>query len=80
MNIKYKYQTILSVVVMLLCMFYLSNQDAKIKQKDLVKQSKPKNLVSEWKPRDFYLIYQMWTDKDLIELRKQIERDAKVYH
>jgi hypothetical protein len=61
-------------------MFYLSNQDAKIKQKDLVKQSKPKNLVSEWKPRDFYLIYQMWTDKDLIELRKQIERDAKVYH
>ena len=80
MNIKYKYQTILSVVVMLLCMFYLSNQDAKIKQKDLVKQSKPKNLVSEWKPRDFYLIYQMWTDKDLIELRKQIERDTKVYH
>ena len=80
MNIKYKYQTILSVVVMLLCMFYLSNQDTKIKQKDLVKQSKPKSFVDEWKPIDFYLIYQMWTDKDLIELMKQIEKDSKVYH
>ena len=79
MNMKYTYQTILPVVVMLLCMFYLSNQDTKIKQKNLVKQSKPKNFVNdEWKPIDFYLIYQMWTDKDLIELRKQIERDAKV--
>ena len=80
MNMKYTYQTVLPVVVMLLCMFYLSNQDTKIKQKDLVKQSKPKSFVDEWKPIDFYLIYQMWTDKDLIELRKQIERDAKVYH
>ena len=78
MNIKYKYQAILSIVVMLLCMFYLSNQDTKIKQEDLVKQSKSKKFVSQWKPRDFYLIYQMWTDKDLIELRKQIERDTKV--
>tara|TARA_Y100000385_G_scaffold215915_1_gene224787 strand:+ start:474 stop:683 length:210 start_codon:yes stop_codon:yes gene_type:complete len=68
MNIKY--QTILSVVVILLCMFYLSNQDTKIKQEDLVKQ---------WKPRDFYLVYKMWTDKDLIELKKQIEKDSKVY-
>ena len=79
MNMKYTYQTILPVVVMLLCMFYLSNQDTNIKQKNLVKQSKPKNFVNdEWKPIDFYLIYQMWTDKDLIELRKQIERDTKV--
>ena len=79
MNMKYTYQTILPVVVMLLCMFYLSNQDTKIKQKNLVKQSKPKNFVNDkWKPIDFYLIYQMWTDKDLIELRKQIERDTKV--
>ena len=70
MNIKYKYQTILSVVVMLSCLFYLSNQDTKIKQEDLVKQ---------WKPRDFYYIYKMWTDKDLIELKKQIEKDSKVY-
>jgi len=78
MNIKYKYQTFLSIVV-ILCMFYLSNQDTKIKQENLVKQSKPKKFVQEWKPIDFYLIYQMWTDKDLIELRKQIERDdAKV--
>ena len=68
MNIRY--QAILSVVVILLCVFYLNNQDTKIKQEDLVKQ---------WKPRDFYLVYKMWTDKDLIELRKQIERDSKVY-
>ena len=79
MNMKYTYQTVLPVVVMLLCLFYLSNQDTEIKQADLVKKSKPKNFVNEWKPIDFYLIYQMWTDKDLIELRKQIERDAKVY-
>ena len=75
MNMKYTYQTVLPVAVMLLCMFYLSNQD----QAELVKESKPKNFVNEkWKPIDFYLIYQMWTDKDLIELRKQIERDTKV--
>lgn len=75
MNMKYTYQTVLPVVVMLLCMFYLSNQD----QAELVKESKPKNFVNDkWKPIDFYLIYQMWTDKDLIELRKQIERDSKV--
>ena len=81
MNIKYKYQAILSIVVMLLCMFYLSNQDTKTKQEDLVKKSKPKKFVNdEWKPIDFYLIYQMWTDKDLIELRKQMERDSKVCH
>ena len=67
------------VVVMLLCLLCLNHQDIKIKKEDLVKQSKSKKFVNEWKPIDFYLIYQMWTDKDLIELRKQIERDAKVY-
>ena len=66
----WKTQTLLSVILMLLCLSYLSNQDTKIKEEDLVKQ---------WKPRDFYLIYQMWTDKDLIELRKQIEEDSKVH-
>lgn len=59
------------IVVMLLCLLCLNNQDIKIKKEDLVKQ---------WKPRDFYLIYQMWTDKDLIKLKKQIEKDSKVYH
>jgi len=79
MSIRYKYQTVLCLTIMLLSLFYLNNQDTKIKQENLVKQSKPKNFVNEWKPIDFYLIYQMWTDKDLIELRKQIERDdAKV--
>ena len=28
-------------------------------------------LMNQWKPRDFYYIYQMWTDKDLQELREQ---------
>lgn len=79
MSIRYKYQTVLCLTIMLLSLFYLNNQDTKIKQENLVKQSKPKKFVQEWKPIDFYLIYQMWTDKDLIELRKQIERDdAKV--
>ena len=59
-----------SVVVMLLCLLCLNNQDIKIKKEDLVKQ---------WKPRDFYLIYQMWTDKDLIKLKKQIEKDSQVH-
>ena len=76
----WKTQTLLSVILMLLCLSYLSNQDTKTKQEDLVKKSKPKKFVNdEWKPIDFYLIYQMWTDKDLIELRKQIEEDSKVH-
>ena len=34
--------------------------------------------VNAWKPRDLYYIYQMWTDKDLIELRKEIEHNEMV--
>lgn len=34
--------------------------------------------VKAWKPRDLYLIYQMWTDKDLIELKEKIEHDEMV--
>lgn len=28
--------------------------------------------VKQWKPRDFYYIYQMWTNRDLAELRREI--------
>ena len=28
--------------------------------------------VKQWKPRDFYYIYKMLTDKDLAELRREI--------
>tara|TARA_R110000868_G_scaffold315517_3_gene576398 strand:+ start:911 stop:1147 length:237 start_codon:yes stop_codon:yes gene_type:complete len=34
--------------------------------------------INTWKPRDFYYIYQMWTDKDLIELKEKIEHDEMV--
>ena len=34
--------------------------------------------VNAWKPRDFYYIYQMWTNKNLIELRKEIEYNEMV--
>ena len=37
-----------------------------------------KEKVKAWKPRDFYYIYQMWTDKDLIELKEKIEHDEMV--
>jgi len=37
-----------------------------------------KEKINAWKPRDFYYIYQMWTDKDLIELRKEIEYNEMV--
>ena len=43
-------------------------------RKELTEQDK----VKQWKPRDFYYIYQMWTDKDLIELRKEIEYNEMV--
>ena len=43
-------------------------------KKELTDQDK----VKQWKPRDFYLIYQMWTDKDLIELKEKIEHDEMV--
>ena len=43
-------------------------------RKELTEQDK----VKQWKPRDFYYVYQMWTDKDLIELKKKIEHDEMV--
>jgi len=43
-------------------------------RKELTEQDK----VKQWKPRDFYYIYQMWTDKDLIELKEKIEHDEMV--
>jgi hypothetical protein len=43
-------------------------------RKEITDQDK----VKQWKPRDFYYIYQMWTDKDLIELKEKIEHDEMV--
>ena len=43
-------------------------------RKELTEQDK----VKQWKLRDFYYIYQMWTDKDLIELKEKIEHDEMV--
>jgi len=43
-------------------------------KKELTDQDK----VKQWKPRDFYYIYQMWTNKDLIELKEKIEHDEMV--
>jgi|21_taG_2_1085346.scaffolds.fasta_scaffold16089_4 hypothetical protein len=43
-------------------------------RKELTNQDK----VKQWKPRDFYYIYQMWTNKDLIELKEKIEHDEMV--
>lgn len=40
-------------------------------QRELTDEEK----VRQWKPRDFYHIYQMWTDKELIELKEQIEQE-----
>ena len=73
-------QNILFVVVILSSLFCLSNKDTSTKQQNLVKQSKPEHYVNEWKPIDFYLIYKMWTDKDLIELRQQIARDEAKFN
>lgn len=43
-------------------------------KKELTDQDK----IKQWKPRDFYYIYQMWTDKDFIELKEKIEHDEMV--
>jgi len=43
-------------------------------RKELTEQDK----VNQWKPRDFYYVYQMWADKDLIELKEKIEHDEMV--
>ena len=43
-------------------------------RKELTEQDK----VKQWRPRDFYYIYQMWTDRDLIELKEKIEHDEMV--
>lgn len=40
-------------------------------QRELTDEEKAR----QWKPRDFYYIYQMWTDKELIELKEQIEQE-----
>ena len=38
-------------------------------RKELTEQNK----VKQWKPRDFYLVYQYYFNSDLIKLRKEIE-------
>ena len=43
-----------------------------------IKELTEEEKVKAWKPRDFYLVYQMWTDKDLIELKEKIEHDEMV--
>ena len=30
-------------------------------------------LINQWKPRDFYLVYQYYFDEDLIKLRQEIQ-------
>ena len=30
-------------------------------------------LTNQWKPRDFYLVYQYYFDEDLIKLRQEIK-------
>jgi len=30
-------------------------------------------LINQWKPRDFYLVYQYYFDEDLLKLRQEIQ-------
>ena len=42
-------------------------------RKELTEEQK----IKAWKPRDFYLVYQYYFDKDLIELRKEINENQQ---
>lgn len=43
-------------------------------RKELTEEQK----VKQWKPRDFYLVYQYYFDSDLVKLRKEIENNEMV--
>ena len=32
-------------------------------------------LINQWKPRDFYLVYQYYFDEDILKLRKELDND-----
>jgi hypothetical protein len=38
------------------------------------KELTDEDKVKQWKPRDFYLVYQYYFDEDLIKLREEIQR------
>jgi len=57
----------LMLLVLTLSVLFLSvlnNQDRKPTTKE---------LINQWKPRDFYLVYQYYFDEDLIKLRQEIQ-------
>jgi hypothetical protein len=57
----------LVLFVLFLCVLFLSilnKQDRKPTKQE---------LINQWKPRDFYLVYQYYFDDDLIKLRQEIK-------
>ena len=51
-------------ILSLLLLSILNNQDPKPTAQE---------LINQWKPRDFYLVYQYYFDEDLIKLRQEIK-------
>ena len=35
-------------------------------------------LINQWKPRDFYLVYQFYFDEDILKLRKELDKEQKI--
>jgi len=52
------------IILSLLLLSILNNQDRKPTAQE---------LINQWKPRDFYLVYQYYFDEDLIKLRQEIK-------
>jgi len=46
------------------------------------KHCKPtkKELIRQWKLRDFYLVYQYYFDEDILKLRQELENEKSIYH
>ena len=51
-------------ILSVLFLSVLNNQDRKPTTEE---------LINQWKPRDFYLVYQYYFDEDLIKLRQEIK-------
>jgi len=52
------------IILSVLLLSILNNQDRKPTTQE---------LINQWKPRDFYLVYQYYFDEDLIKLRQEIK-------
>ena len=54
-----------TLILYLLLLSILNNQDRKPTTQE---------LINQWKPRYFYLVYQYYFDEDILKLRKEFDK------